>query len=258
MVRRLRLRSARLAAVLVPAALGWLLLFGLVPSVSAQAGTITGTVVEAKSGRLLVDAVVSVQGTAVRVVTNVRGQFTLTGLTGSTAQITAQRVGFLAATRRAPVGGSPVRIELTELAVKLDELVVTGTVGEATSRSLGNTIGKVDVANTVVIAPPTKLQDMLSVNVPGVRVVRAAGSVGSGGITRIRGTGSLSLSNEPLLYIDGVRVYNEAAVATQGFQNFSGESPSRINDLNPEEIESIEVLKGPRRLRSTGPRPRTG
>ena len=245
MVRRLRLRSARLAAVLVPAALGWLLLFGLVPSVSAQAGTITGTVVEAKSGRLLVDAVVGVQGTAVRVVTNVRGQFTLTGLTGSTAQITAQRVGFLAVTRQAPVGGSPVRIELTELAVKLDELVVTGTVGEATSRSLGNTIGKVDVANTVVLAPPTKLQDMLSVNVPGVRVVRAAGSVGSGGITRIRGTGSLSLSNEPLLYIDGVRVYNEAAVATAGFQNFSGESPSRINDLNPEEIESIEVLKGP-------------
>ncbi len=245
MVRHLRLRSSRLAAVLVPAALGWLLLCGLVPSVSAQAGTITGSVVEARSGRPLADAVVRAEGTDIRTVTNARGQFTLAGLTGATASISVGHVGFQPVTRQVPVGGGPIRIDLSELAVKLDELVVTGTVGEATARSLGNTIGKVDVANTVVLAPPTKLQDMLSVNVPGVRVVRAAGSVGSGGITRIRGTGSLSLSNEPLLYIDGVRVYNEAAVRTQAFQNFSGESPSRINDLNPEEIESIEVLKGP-------------
>ena len=231
---------------LVRISFGLFLLNGFAPpSAWGQSGTITGTVVEARSGRLLVDAVVRVEGTAARTATNARGQFTLTGLTGSTAQIAVQLLGFQPRTQPVPVGGAPVRIELTELAVKLDELVVTGTVGEATTRSLGNTIGKVDVANTVVIAPPTKLQDMLSVNVPGVRVVRAAGSVGSGGITRIRGTGSLSLSNEPLLYIDGVRVYNEAAVPTQGFQNFSGETPSRINDLNPEEIESIEVLKGP-------------
>ena len=245
MLRNSRNRLNRLVTGLVPISFGLFLFSAFAPTAWAQAGTINGTVVEARSGRLLVDAVVRVEGTAARTVTNARGQFTLTGLTGSTAQVTAQRVGFQRLTQQLPVGGGPVRIELTELAIKLDELVVTGTVGDATARSLGNTIGKVDVANTVVLAPPTKLQDMLSVNVPGVRVVRAAGSVGSGGITRIRGTGSLSLSNEPLLYIDGVRVYNEAAVPTQGFQNFSGETPSRINDLNPEEIESIEVLKGP-------------
>ncbi len=232
-------------AWLVATAIGVGGLTGLTPVLLAQAGTITGTVVEAKTGRLLADARVRVEGTEVRAVTNTRGQFTLSGLSGATVQLTTGHVGFQPLTQQAAVGGAPIRIELNQLAVKLDEIVVTGTVGEATARSLGNTIGKVDVANTVVLAPPTKLQDMLSVNVPGVRVVRAAGSVGSGGITRIRGAGSLSLSNEPLLYIDGVRVYNEAAVRTQGFQNFSGESPSRINDLNPEEIESIEVLKGP-------------
>src|SRR6185436_7455618 len=85
--------------------------------------------------------------------------------------------------------------------------------------------------------------DMLSVNVPGVRIMRASGGIGTGGTTRIRGSGSLSLSNEPLIYIDGVRSNNQAAVRSYGFNG--QESPSRVNDLNPEEIESIEVLKGP-------------
>jgi TonB-dependent SusC/RagA subfamily outer membrane receptor len=83
------------------------------------------------------------------------------------------------------------------------------------------------------------------VNIPGVRVLRAAGSVGSGGVTRVRGVGSLSLSSEPLIYVDGVRVNNDPSVVTEAFQRFSGESPSRVNDINPEEIESIEVIKGP-------------
>ena len=211
----------------------------------AQAGAISGTVVETKTGRPLAAASVRVEGTEIVATTDVRGAFSLAGVSGGTVTLVATRVGFQRRTAQATVGSKGVRIDLEDLAVKLDELVVTGTVGEATSRSLGNAVGKINVAGTVEIAPPNKLQDLLSVNVPGVRVLRASGSVGSGGITRIRGTGSLSLSNEPLLYIDGVRVYNEAAVRTEAFQTFSGESPSRINDLNPEEIESIEVLKGP-------------
>ncbi|MEO8452667.1 MAG: TonB-dependent receptor plug domain-containing protein, partial [Gemmatimonadota bacterium] len=204
----------------------------------------TGTVVEARSGRPIPAAIVRAEATDIAATTDVRGAFTLNGVTG-TKRIVVRAVGYQPKTLDATAGDPPIRIGLEELAVKLDELVVTGTVGEAATRSLGNSIGKINVSATAEIAPPTKIQDLLSVNVPGVRVMRASGAIGSGGITRIRGSGSLSLSNEPLLYIDGVRVYNEAAVNSAAFQTFSGESPSRINDLNPEEIESIEILKGP-------------
>src|SRR5262249_23256446 len=156
-------------------------------------------------------------------------------------RLNVSRIGYQPVTREVPVGGTPVTIEINELVVKLDELVVTGTVGEAQQRSLGNAIGKVDVAATTQIAPPTKLQDMLSVNVPGVRVIRASGNVGSGGTTRIRGSGSLSLSNDPLIYVDGVRVNNQGAAYSDAYAQ-GQESPSRINDLNPEEIESIVIL----------------
>src|SRR5207249_8201207 len=118
------------------------------------------------------------------------------------------------------------------------------TAGEQQKRTLGNDIGRVAVAEVVQIAPPAKLQDMLSVNVPGVRITRPSGAVGTGGITRIRGSGSLSLSNEPLIYIDGIRTNNQAAAFSLAF-NGAQEQPSRVNDLVPEEIESIEILKGP-------------
>src|SRR5207244_4402841 len=78
-------------------------------------------------------------------------------------------------TQEVRVGGLPVRLELTEYVVKLDELVVTGTAGEAQKRTLGNDVGRVGVSELVQVAPPVKLQDMISVNVPGVRIFRTSG-----------------------------------------------------------------------------------
>ena len=221
------------------------LLCGATPPLHAQAGTVTGEVIETKAGRPLMGAVVRVEQTGSQATTDARGHFTLRGLSGDSAYVTVVHIGYQPRSLALLVDGPRTRIELTELAVRLEDLVVTGTVEEAATRSIGNVVGKVDVTATVVLAPPTKVQDLLSVSVPGVRVIRAAGTVGAGGRIRIRGVSSLSLSSQPLLYIDGIRVYNEEAVLTEAFQIWSGESPSRINDLNPEEIESIEILKGP-------------
>jgi len=177
--------------------------------------------------------------------TGVRGDFRFTGLSGAMARLRVTRIGYQAMIAEVPVGGrTPTEIKLTEMVVRLDELVVTGTAGEAQKRTLGNTVGSVPVANTVAITgAPRRIQDMLSVNVPGVRVTRSSGTIGAGGITRIRGSGSLSLSNEPLIYIDGIRVNNQSSATSLAFRGY--DSPSRINDVNPEEIESIEILKGP-------------
>ena len=216
----------------------------VVPPAQGQAGTVSGTVVDNKTGLPLADAQVAVEGAAeIRTRTNIKGEFRLSGI-NNPVRLQVTRVGYMAMTVDATPGSANLRVALTEYAVKLEEVIVTGTAGDAQRRALGNAIGKVDVASTVQLAPPSKLQDMLSVNVPGLRVMRAAGSIGSGGITRIRGTGSLALSNEPLIYVDGVRVNNQASVTSEAFAG-AQEAPSRINDLNPEEIESIEVLKGP-------------
>ncbi|MBM4186383.1 MAG: TonB-dependent receptor [Gemmatimonadetes bacterium] len=208
-------------------------------SLAAQAA-VSGTVSDSKTGRPLAEAVVTAVTGGQQARTNARGEFRLEG--AASGQIRITRVGYQPTTVSA-TAGTPVAVLLVELVVKLDELVVTGTIGEAQQRSLGNAIGRISVADNVIVAPPAKLQDMLSVNVPGVRVIRASGAIGAGGTTRIRGSGSISLTNEPLIYVDGVRINNAAAVYSEAFQG--QESPSRINDLNPEEIESIEVLKGP-------------
>jgi hypothetical protein len=161
------------------------LLAGRPVPAQAQAGTVSGTVLDSKTGRPLPDATIVVEGTQSGARTGTRGDFRIANLTGTSIRLRATRVGYQPATVEATVGGPAVRIALVELVVKLDEIIVTGTAGEAQKRTLGNAVGRVDVSNTIQIAPPAKLQDMLSVNVPGVRVFRASGEVGSGGPTRI-------------------------------------------------------------------------
>jgi TonB-linked SusC/RagA family outer membrane protein len=211
----------------------------------AQTQTIGGTIVDARSGLPIPDASITVDGSTPVARSGTRGEFLLNNVPGTTARLRITRIGYQVATIDAGVGDHTVRVPLTELAVKLDAIVVTGTAGGAQTRALGNSVGELDVSKTLALnGHPAKLQDMLSASVPGVRIMRASGGVGSGGTTRIRGSGSLSLSNEPLIYIDGVRSNNQAAAFSLAF-NGAQEQPSRVNDLVPEEIESIEILKGP-------------
>lgn len=211
----------------------------------AQIGTIAGTIIDAKSGLAVPDASIAVEGSTPVARSGTRGEFRLSNVPGTTARLRVARIGYQLATVDARVGDDAVRVELTELAVKLDAVVVTGTAGDAQTRALGNNVGSVDVPKALALTGrPAKLQDMLSSSVPGVRIMRASGNIGSGGTTRIRGAGSLSLANEPLIYIDGVRSNNQAAAFSYAF-NGGQEQPSRVNDLSPDEIESIEILKGP-------------
>src|SRR5262245_16147187 len=170
----------------------------------AQAPSVAGTVVDAKTGLPLADAQVAVESGEPRTRTNIKGEFRLTGVSGA-VRLVVTRIGFQPLTVTAKAGGEAIRVGRTEYAVKLEEIVVSGTAGDAQRKAIGNVIGKVDVASTVQLAPPAKVQDLLSVNVPGVRVMRASGQVGSGGITRIRAPGSMSLSNEKRSSVDGVR-----------------------------------------------------
>jgi len=231
-------RLARLG--LVAAALGAF----LAPRAAAQAGSVSGVVTDVRTGRPLAEVQVRAEGATTATRTNIRGQFTVSGLTGTTVNLIVTRIGYQPLTRSATVGATDLAIALTETPLKLDELVVTGTAGETQKRALGNVVGVLDLAATQQVAPSKGVQEALSVAVPGVQIQRASGQVGTGGVTRIRGVSSLSLSSEPIIFIDGVRSDNTAGSNSVGFAG-GGDRPSRINDLDPNDIESIQVLKGP-------------
>ena len=98
------------------------------------------------------------------------------------------------------------------------------------------------MAEITEFAPAATVQDVLGGRIPGVAVLTGQGNVGTGGVIQVRGLATVSLTNEPLIFVDGIRVNNNprAGPSIRG-----GRQVSRINDFNPEDIESIEVIKGP-------------
>ena len=209
----------------------------------AQAGTIAGAVV-GTTNQPVAGAVVRVEGSNSVSTTDETGRFRIAGLSGAQVTIEVRRIGYRPERRTVNVGDTDIRIALTEQSVILDEVVVTGTAGGQSRRELGNAVSSINAVQTKEIAPINSVQNLLSGRVPGVFVNSATGNVGAGARVRIRGASSISLSNEPLLYIDGVRVNSSPST---GFANqaFGSASISRMNDINPDDIESIEIIKGP-------------
>jgi TonB-linked SusC/RagA family outer membrane protein len=200
----------------------------------AQGGTVSGTVLTVASQRPLPGAEVGVQGVPGRgAVTDASGRFTLTGLSGTTAILDIRLIGYRPLVDTVTVGTTTLRVELTETAVELNQTVVTGTAGGAQKRELGTSVATVNVADAEAQTAVPTVEGLLNGRAPGVDVIPTSGQVGSGSQIRVRGIGTLSLSSTPLFYIDGIRVDNGQTGLV-----------ARFNDIPPEEIESIEVLKG--------------
>jgi TonB-linked SusC/RagA family outer membrane protein len=213
-------------------------------ALAAQGGSIAGTVVSRGSAAPVGDAQVTVVGTALRDFTDARGRFRLDNVPGTTAVLQVRRIGFRAATDTVSVGDTNVRVALDEKGLELSQIVVTGTAGATALGRIGNAVSTIDAADITRKAPIDGVQDLLNGRAPGVVIQRATGAVGSGSRIRIRGASSLSLSNQPLIYVDGVRVNADPATGPAN-QAFGSASISRYNDFNPDDIESIEILKGP-------------
>ena len=128
---------------------------------------------------------------------------------------------------------------LTEAAVSLNQVVVTGTAGGAQRRAVGNAVSEVQVADLVPTQPVLSIDQVLNGRAPGVSVEPPGGLPGGDHKMMIRGRSSLSLTTDPIVYVDGVRV--NALSPTGG----SGTSAVRLNDFAPEDIQSIEIIKGP-------------
>src|SRR5216117_3645907 len=225
---------------------GLALAFGIVAPVivAAQGGSVAGIVVSRGSGAPVGDVQVTVAGTALRAFTDARGRFDFDDLSGTSVVLQVRRIGFRVVTDTVDVGDTHVRVALEQKMLELSQVVVTGIPAPTEIGKLGNAVSTINAADVTQRAPINDVQDLLNARAAGVVIQRATGAVGSGSRIRIRGASSFSLSNQPLMYVDGVRVDADAATGPIN-QAFGSSSISRYNDFNPDDIESIEIVKGP-------------
>jgi len=219
------------------------LLVGWVPPLAGQQGTVGGVVTDETSGNPIVAARVAAVGTNTFAQTNATGHYVLTGVSPGQVTLRVSAIGYGAVTRAVTVTAGEVTAADFSLPLQpysLDEIVVTAT-GDQAKREVGNVINTIHADSLVATRPIANMNDLLSAKAPGVEVL-AGNLTGAGSRVRIRGTNSLSLNNEPLYIIDGIRMTADNNSSSIGI---GGTNPSRINDINPEEIESIDVVKGP-------------
>ncbi len=237
MNRALRTYLPSLAAALLAAVF-------LVPnSALAQNGSMAGTITDAGTGAPISGATVLIGGSALVGVTNDQGEYSIANIRPGLVMVSVQRIGYRAV-------GDSVRVAAGERVTKnftmtvtvstLSEVVVTGVTGNTQRRAQAAVVASLPVAELARQAPIQNVGEILQSRLPGVSVSASSGSAGSSKQIRIRGASSISLSNQPLIFIDGIRV-SEA----QNSPGVGGQLTDRLNDINPDDIESIEVVKGP-------------
>ena len=221
-----------------------LLTMGMSSSLFAQEGSVSGNVTEAKTGEVLPGVNVVIEGINLGASTDLDGNFTIANVPVGSYTITALFIGFTSSSKSVEVtdgGTATVDFRLESSILGLDELVVTAT-GVRRRVEIGNSIARIDAAEDVEARPISSISDLLQGQATGVQILESGGSTGMGSRIRIRGSNSASLSNEPVIYVDGILINNQPNSIS--FET-GGQSPSRLNDINPEDIESIEIIKGP-------------
>jgi TonB-dependent starch-binding outer membrane protein SusC len=233
------MRFGRLAFVAALLALG-------VPLAAQQTagGAVIGRVTDRISGQPVSDVRVQIVGTQRGALTRTNGTYRIGGVPNGTYTVRASRIGYAASTAIATVSGNgeaTANFTLNVAENVLDKVTVSGaTGGTARAREVGASVSRID-STSFNVAAVTNLSQVLSARTPGVSVQAGGGTIGVSNRIRLRGPTSINLSNDPLLVIDGL-------VSNNNSSNFSvgvgGATTSRLDDINPQDIEDIQVLKG--------------
>ncbi|BAH39446.1 MAG TPA: SusC/RagA family TonB-linked outer membrane protein [Gemmatimonas aurantiaca] len=217
-------------------------------AVQAQSGTITGKVTDAATKLPIADVRVVITGTTFEAQTGRDGEFRLINVRPGAVTVSAFRIGYRLKqdTARVAAGETAVlNLEMTASVINLSEVVVTGTAGNQERKAQSALVASVTAADIIKDAPVTNVANLLQSRVPGVSLNASSGTKGTSTQIRIRGASSINLSNQPLIFVDGVRINEGPINIGNGGAGTGGQAYDRFNDLNPEEIESIEVVKGP-------------
>jgi TonB-linked SusC/RagA family outer membrane protein len=229
-----------------------LLLVLVSASAFAQTRRVSGRITVEGSGEPIVAASVNLVGTSVGTYTDDQGRFSLNVPDGP-ATLRVRRIGYTQKTIAVPAGATDANVSLARDVLQLETQVVTGTA---------TTVSSVNAANAVTVisgeklnrAPAQTIDYALQGKIPGAVVTQNSGAPGGGVQVQLRGVSTINSSFLPLYVIDGVIVDNSSiaiglnAVTQAGAGQFGTTQDQRVNrtaDLNPNDIESIQVLKGP-------------
>ncbi len=239
--RMTRAKGARhLFAPILPLSFLLLLLPHTAVEAAAQVGTITGQVVEQATLRPLGAAQILIQGVGIGTLTTPNGRYTVENVPAGTHTVMVQSLGYDGRTLEVTVSpGESVTldVQLVRRAIALDELVITGAGVVQERRQLGQTIASISAAD-IEDAVSTNVMELLSGRVSGMTSV-PMGEVGQSAPIVLRGLVSLSQRNDPVIYVDGVRMDN-----TQSTIGTTNLNRSPLNDLNMAYVERVEVIKG--------------
>jgi TonB-dependent starch-binding outer membrane protein SusC len=222
------------------------LLMGLMVASPAlgQTGSIEGTVVDRATGDGLAGATVRISGTQRGAAADVEGNFRIENLQPGQYELIASFVGFRQERQTVTVVAGEteqVRFQLRTDALGLEQIVVTAQGAGTARREIGTSVANIDVSQ-MELATVGSMSQMLQARAPGVNILPGGGKAGQGSRIVLRGAASISQRNEPLIYVDGVRVdnrNNDGLGTTSAGATWSG-----IDDINPEDIANIEVIRG--------------
>jgi TonB-linked SusC/RagA family outer membrane protein len=221
-------------------------LLSSVPLAAQQSYTITGRVVDAGSGAAIQGAQVALRGTGGGATTNNTGVYSFRVSTSpGTYTVEVSFIGRETITREVTLADEgTVRvtdIALAERALQLDAVVVTGTAAPTARRAIGNAVSTVG-ARELQATPATTIDQALQGRIAGATITSNTGTPGGGVSVRLRGTSSITGGAEPLYIIDGVIIDNNGD--QQLNLGYRSNASNRLADLDPNDIERIEVLKG--------------
>lgn len=212
-------------------------------SFAQSTGSVSGRVLASDTKLPLADARIVVVGTAVEVVTNAQGEYRIAVIRPGRLQLTAYRIGYQSTgdTVTVTAGVTATRdFSLNVSRALLSEVVVTGTTGNQERRAQPAVITSLSVEDLLKDSPARNVNQLLQSRVPSLSVNTSSGTAGTSKRINIRGAASVNLSNQPLIFIDGVRL-----IEGQPGLNAGGQAADRLNNINPDDIESLEVVKGP-------------
>lgn len=214
-----------------------------------ETGSISGVVTDPAGGPLA-DVQVYVVGLNLGGLTRANGRYIVLNVPTGTHTLRAERIGLGSIDQEITVAAGETAaadFQMQQQALGLDEIVVTGAAGAARRREIGNSITQLNVAD--VPDRPTQVSDLLQGSAPGIELTGGGGQLGQGKQIRLRGNSSVSMTNQPIIYVDGVRMMDGAfprvrsiAVSPQGRGAQITASP--LDNINPNDIERIEVIKG--------------
>ena len=235
----MRQSARRIFSVLAPVAILGFTAIG--QSLDAQVGSIRGRVTVEGVNRPLGAATVSVVGTQIGTQTNDNGEYRLNNVPPGPRQVRVQRIGFAAVTSTVtvpPGETATLDFSIREAPVSLEQVVVTAT-GDVRRKEVSNSMATIS-ADQIANAPVSNPQQVLAAQTPGVTVLANTGQPGAGGAIRLRGNNSISQGNTPIVYVDGVRIYNGDTPTVPNARQVM----NPFNDIRAEDIERVEVVKG--------------